>query len=119
MLEDGPRGLNRSHQNREGDQDGLEAGNISLYGVDWEDMEDGLLMTHHHQHNPILLSNLFSSAPSILSEVECTPPDCPLLAEGIYQLSYYLSQVVDVNLRSMLICRPLWIEALVIRNQIS
>lgn len=120
MLEDGPRGLNGSRQNREGDQDGLEeGGDVSLYGVDWEDMEDELLMTHHHQHNPILLSNPFSSAPSILSEVECTPPDCPLSAEGIHQLSYYLSQAVDVNSRSMLTRRLIWIEALVICNQIS
>ena len=74
MLEDDPGGLNGSCQSREGDSDGLEeGGDISLYGVDWEDMEDELLMMHHHQHNPILLSNLFSSAPSILSEVECTP----------------------------------------------
>ena len=58
MLEDGPCGLNGSRQNREGDQDGLEeGGDVSLYGVDWEDMEDELLMTHHYQHNPILLSN--------------------------------------------------------------
>ena len=120
MLEDGPRGLNGSRQNREGDQNGLEeGGDVSLYGVDWEDMEDELLMTHHYQHNPILLSNPFSSAPSILSEVECTPPDCPLSAEGIHQLSYYLSQAVDVNSRSMLIRRLIWIEALVICNQIS
>ena len=41
MLEDGPCGPNGSRQNREGDQDGLEeGGDVSLYGVDWEDMED-------------------------------------------------------------------------------
>ena len=41
MLEDGPHGLNGSPQNGEEDQDGLEeGGDVSLYGVDWEDMED-------------------------------------------------------------------------------
>ena len=89
MLEDDPRGLNGPHQNG-GDQDLLEGEDLSLYGIDWEDMDDETLATNH-QHNPILLNNPFSTAPSTLSEVECMPPDCPLSAEGICQLDHYLS----------------------------
>ena len=40
MIEDGPWGLNGSHQNRPGEGDVLEEGDVSLYGIDWEDMED-------------------------------------------------------------------------------
>ena len=119
MLEDGPRGLNGPHQNGEADvQEEIEE-DLSLYGVDWEVMEDEALMTHYHQHNPIQLDNPFSTTPSILSEVECKPPDCPLSAEGVHQLHHYLLQVADVYSRSMLIRRTIWVEALRICSQIS
>jgi hypothetical protein len=117
MFEDGPRGLNGPRQNREDEVGGGE--DISLYGVDWEDMEDEALMMHHHQHNPTPLDNPFSTAPTTLSEVECTPPDSPLSVEGIHQLDYYLPQVVDIHSRSMLIRRTIWVEALRFCNQIS
>ena len=86
MLEDGPRVLNGPRLNREEDQDRLEGEDVSLYGIDWEDMEDEALVMHHHQHNPIPLNNPFDTAPPTLSEVECIPPECPLSAEHMYQL---------------------------------
>lgn len=120
MLEDGPRGINGPHQGTEVDEhEGVEEEDILLHGIDWEVMEDETLMTHHHQHNPILLDNPFSTAPSTLSEVECKPPDCPLSVEGIHQLHNYLSQVADVYSRSMLIRRTIWVEALHVCSQIS
>ena len=48
MLKDGPRSIRGPHQNRE---DGLDGEDITLYGIDWEVMEDEELMMHHHQHN--------------------------------------------------------------------
>ena len=115
MLEDGPRGLNGPRQNA---QDGLEGDDVSLYGVDWEVIEDEVLMVHHHQHNPILLNNPFSTAPSTLSEVECTPPGCPLSVEGVLQLNHHLSQVVDGSSRSILARRTTWVWAFRICSQI-
>ena len=70
MIEDGPRGLNGP---RQGDQDGLEGGDLYLYGVDWEVMEDDELMTNHRYYNPTPPDNPFSTTPSSLSEVECIP----------------------------------------------
>jgi hypothetical protein len=118
MLEDGPRGVHHPHPNAEEDPDELDE-DISLYGIDWEVMEDEALIMHHHQHNPVLLNNTFSTAPAALSEVECTPPDCSLSTEGIHQLDHYLSQVLDVNSRSMLTRRAVWIEALRACNHLS
>ncbi|KAF9784297.1 hypothetical protein BJ322DRAFT_1098275 [Thelephora terrestris] len=115
MIEDGPRGLNGP---RQGDQDGLEGGDLYLYGVDWEVMEDDELMTNHRYYNPTPPDNPFSTAPSSLSEVECTPPNCPLSAEGVSQLDRYLSQVADVDSRSMLVRRTIWIQALRACSQI-
>jgi len=86
MLEDGPHGLNGPHHNGDKDQDGVE--DITFYGVDWDDMDNKVLMGHHYEYNPIQLENAFSTAPATLSEVVCTPPGCPLLAESIAQLNY-------------------------------
>ena len=117
MIEDGPRGLNGLRQDGDGDQDGVE--DITLYGVDWDDMDNEVLMDHHHEHNPIQLDNPFSTAPTTLSEVICTPPDCPLLAESIVQLNHRLVQLANVDSRSMLVRRTIWREALHICSQIS
>jgi hypothetical protein len=80
-------------------------------------MDNEALMEHHHRHNPIQLDNPFSASPSTLSEVVCTPPDCPLLAESVHQLDLYLSQVADINSHSMLVRRNIWIEALRVCSQ--
>lgn len=117
MYEDGPRGLNGPRQHREVDR--LEEEDIESYGVDWEDMDDEELMAHHHQHNPLRLDNPLNIGPPVLSEVECTPPDCPLSAESTLQLYWRLSRAVDVNSRSMLIRRMMWIEALHIFNEVA
>lgn len=119
MLEDGPRGL--SGPSSEGaDLDGLEDGeDVTTFGIDWEDMDNEALMEHHHQHNSFQADNSFSTPPSTLSEVICTPPNCPLSDEGIHQLDYYLTHALNSNSHSMLIRRNVWVEALRICTQIS
>jgi hypothetical protein len=117
MLEDGPRGLNGP---RSRDPDGLEDGeDISAFGIDWEDMDNRELMEHHYRHNPIQLDNPFSTAPSALSEVICSPPDCPIPGEIVRQLDQGLSQILNVNSRSMLMRRTVWAEALRVCSQMS
>jgi hypothetical protein len=118
MFEDGPRGLNGPRRGREGNWDELEGEDLTLYGIDWEVMEDETFATHHYQQNPVPLVNPFSTAPPTLSEVECTPPDCPLSIEGVRQLDGYLSQVLDGNSRSMLVRRAIWVEALLICSSV-
>ena len=115
MFEDGPRGLNGPRQNG-GDQDepdeleGEE--DTSLYGVDWEVMDDEVLMEHHYQYNPTQGENPFITTPATLSEVKCTPPDCPLSAESVVQLNHHLVQFIDISSRSMLIRRTIWLQAI-------
>lgn len=119
MVEDGARGLNGQYQNG-GHVDGLQEGeDVSQHGIDWEAMNDVALMTHHHQYNPTLLDNPFSAGPSTLSEVECTPPDCPISAQSVHQLDHHLSQTVDINSRNMLVRRAMWVEALHFCSQTS
>lgn len=122
MFEDGPRGLNGPRQS-EGDQDEPDesegTGDISLYGVDWQAMEDEALMEHHYQHNPTQGENPFSTAPATLSEVKCTPPNCPLPAESVIQLDRHLVQFLDTSSRSMLVRRTIWLQAIYTCSQIS
>jgi hypothetical protein len=121
MFEDGPRGLSGPRQDG-GDQEEsgeLEGGeDVSLYGVDWEVMDDEALMEHHYQHNPVQGGNPFSTTPATLSEVKCTPPDCPLPAESVIQLDHHLVQFVDINSRSMLVRRTIWLQAIHACSQI-
>lgn len=119
MIDDGPRGLNGPRLNGQRGHDALEGEDISLYGVDWQVMEDEVLMAHHCHYNTAPLDNPFGTAPSSLSEVECTPPNCPLSPEGIRWLDYYLSQVTDINSRSMLVRRSIWVQALHACSRIS
>ena len=53
--------------------------------------DNEVLMVHHHHYNSVPLNNPFVTGPPSLSEVECTSPNSPLLAEGIHQLDHYLS----------------------------
>ena len=120
MLEDGPRGLGgSSSQAGEAEQEGFEDGeDLTTFGIDWEDMDNEVLMEHHHRHNSLQADNPFSTTPSTLSEVICVPPDCPLSDEGIRQLDYYLSQNTNSNSHSILIRRNIWVEAIRICTQI-
>jgi hypothetical protein len=119
MVEDGTRGLNGQYQNG-GHLDGLQEGDdVSQHGIDWEAMDNVELMTHYHQHNPTQLNNPFGAGPFTLSEVECTPPDCPISAQSVHQLDRHLFQTVDINSRSMLVRRAMWVEALHVCSQTS
>jgi hypothetical protein len=118
MIEDGPRGLSGpSSQHEEADPEDGE--DISTFGIDWDDIDNEALMEHHQDHNPLETNNPFSTSPATLSEVVCTPPDCPLSEEGTRQLNYHLSHIVNGDSRSMLVRRNIWVEALRLCSQLS
>ena len=114
MLEDGPRGLNGGQPQLGVD----EVEDLTTHGIDWEVMDDERLMEHYFEHNPPQLDNPFATSPSTLSEVVCTPPDCPISAEAIHQLDLHLSQAVDLASHSMLVRRAVWIHAIHICTQL-
>jgi len=116
MLEDGPRGLNDGPSQGGGlERDGED---LTTFGIDWEEMDNERLMEHHYEHNPPEFDNPFATSPFTLSEVVCTPPDCPFPAEGVRQLNLHLSQVVDLTSHSMLVRRAVWVQALHISTQL-
>ena len=112
MLEDGPRGIIREQSRDQAGDLEEENEDLATFGIDWEEMDDEQLMGHHHEHNPPQLDNPFTTSPSTLSEVICTPPGCPFSTESVHQLNLHLSQVVDLTSHSMLVRRVAWVEAL-------
>ena len=115
LLEDGPHGVNDDGEwphNRTEDGEAGEEEDLAMYGIDWQAMDDEQLMEHHHEHNLPQHENPFMTAPAVLSEVTCTPPDCPLLDESVHQFNIHLSQTVDLASHSMLVRRKAWVEAL-------
>ena len=116
MVENGPRGLEDMVRQLEEE----DIGEISEYGIDWQAMNDRVLMEHHNTHNadsmPPTLNGLHPfapfSAPNQFSTVVCDDPDCPLTVEQCLALDSYLSTHFDLTLRDMGVRRYIWVAAL-------
>ena len=115
MYQDGPRGVEYQLVPPEEEVDDLE-----VYGVDWEDAEDPVLMAHLHANNPQDEDEnpFHTTTPSSLSDVPCEPPNCPLTPEEVVILDTILAQRVNLSSRSMVVRRVVWEEALSICNNI-
>lgn len=123
IYEDGPRGIfdrDPFHigplNMREGEEEDVGE-DVAAYGVDWEEIDNEQIMENHYQcnppqHAPLQPNNPFANAPPTLSEVICTPPNCPLSDEQTNQLRLRLSLSVDLTSHNMLVRRTVWIEAL-------
>jgi hypothetical protein len=65
--------------------------NFDLYGVDWEDYDDATFMRNLQETHPEDHGHVDSfRAPSHIAEVNCEPPDCPLVPEEVIQLNQEL-----------------------------
>jgi hypothetical protein len=117
IIEDGPRGF---ADETEAHLDDHEVEDPSIFGIDWEDMEDDVLMEHHRRHNSqepfdnpeVSYDSPFERGPEKLSEVICDPPIGPFDDEEIMWLTEELPRRVDVRSNSMLVRRQVWIHAL-------
>ncbi|KAK7051234.1 hypothetical protein VNI00_004734 [Paramarasmius palmivorus] len=89
---------------------------LDSYGVDWDDMDDSAILSHHNQHNPPDSedsTNPFSThRPEHFSHVEVEGPDCPLSDEHILQLDAYLSSLPYFNNLDLDSARLQWNAAL-------
>ena len=88
------------------------------YGVDWEVLDNAVLMRHHREHNPDIPNTqevqqrANSRVPTRLSEVTCDPPACPLSPEVVGMLNRHLGFHFDLSSRDMILRRELWRSAL-------
>ena len=103
-LRDGVRGLPPQDDDPE---------DYSLYGVDWEAIEDPRLMDHHRENNPEDEdTNVPHDRPDWVNEVICDPPPCPLSDERVEELTAELAVVADARSKEMSIRRVVWTNAL-------
>ncbi|KAI0708301.1 hypothetical protein C8Q76DRAFT_627613 [Earliella scabrosa] len=109
MVRHGPRGLQM-----QASADDTVVDDLVNYGVDWDVLEDDVLMRHHFEHNPLPPPpRPFSSTePPQLSDVTCDPPRCPLSAAQVAGLNAHLARRFDLTDRDMLVRRNLWSAAL-------
>ena len=117
MIEHGARGLSSTSATSEAH---VPPTQLVEYGVDWETLDNPLLMNHHLQHNvdndnaSAAPPNPFSvsGTPFRLSEVICVAPLAPLSPAEIQYLNSQLSVMVDIGSRSMQVRRVVWSNAL-------
>ncbi|KAH9934372.1 uncharacterized protein B0H18DRAFT_1082878 [Fomitopsis serialis] len=122
MVENGARGIGTASgdvhiQRMPAEDAAINSDDLQSYGVDWEALEDPMLMAHHLDNNPDEWesSNPFSAGshrPSELSVVDCDAPNCPFSEVEIASLDAELALRVDSTSREMSVRRLLWVEAL-------
>lgn len=113
MLQDGARGVHLANLPEPVDEP-LAPEELDHYGVDWDALNDQNIMNHHRQHNPQeypSAQNAFNRPPS-LSDVPCEAPDCPFTVEQLTALNTHLFLHCDLQSRSMVVRRQIWITAL-------
>ncbi|KAH9948437.1 hypothetical protein B0H21DRAFT_690181 [Amylocystis lapponica] len=119
MLQEGPRGFSAFMPSGDIELNPLD---ISSYGVDWDVMDDPVLMAHHLTHNPHEWEdeNPFvpATTPVNLSEVVCDPPNCPFSPEQMIMFTSMLHLSTDSTSRNMNVRRLVWLEALHICREI-
>lgn len=115
LLQDGPRGITGL---LEPTNEAVE--NPDEYGIDWDAAADERLMAHQQVHNPQDMpdANPFSNAPATKAHVECQPPNCPFTDDEVLWLDDSLRARVDVASRSMQTRRLVWMEAVVLCQQL-
>lgn len=113
MIRHGPRGIEHLLAPAE---EHLEQDEVAGYGIDWEAVDDPVLMAHHAANNPHSqeAGSAFGPAtgPSQLSQVTCDPPRCPLTVDQVSMLNSHLVYHCDVTARSMPARKLVWITAL-------
>ncbi|KAH9831802.1 uncharacterized protein C8Q71DRAFT_694810, partial [Rhodofomes roseus] len=126
MVENGARGIGAARDvrvQRHGPFEDTAVDDPQSYGIDWETLDDPMLMAHHLDNNPDEWesTNPFSAGsnrPNELSVVECEAPNCPFSQAEIAALDAELALRVDNMSREMNVRRLLWVEALRICQQL-
>jgi hypothetical protein len=110
MIRDGPRGLVHTqepiHEN---------IADPSMYGIDWDVVEDHNMMEHFLDHNPRdwTANNAFSNVPPAqLSNVRVDSPDCPFTDHELDILEAAVAAQTDRLSRMMEQRKHTWMVAL-------
>nr|VWO99246.1 N/A [Ganoderma boninense] len=113
MIRHGPQGIEQLVEPVDERVD-----DVSGYGIDWDVIDDPVLIAHHNQYNPGPttdgVNNPFIpvSTPDTLSQVTCDPPLCPLSPEKVAMLNAHLAYHFNLQTQDMLVRRQIWNVAL-------
>jgi hypothetical protein len=89
---------------------------IAEYGIDWDDIENNHIRTHHDTANHVLPHNLLGNNPFVaytpetLNNVQVDEPNCPLTPQQLMHLQEAVRQFVDDG--TILAWRRIWEGAL-------
>jgi hypothetical protein len=128
QLEDGPRGVEPIAEEAR-DED---IGEPSMYGIDWEVIENPQLLAHLLEHNPQdwedenpfgnptpADANPFSNArPAELSDVPVEDPNCPFTADELVILERALASETDRTSSNLTVRKHVWMVALLYCRQL-
>ncbi|KAJ3832091.1 hypothetical protein F5878DRAFT_548642, partial [Lentinula raphanica] len=91
-------------------------GDITTYGIDWDDLANPTLLRHHNQHNPDEIENLDyqpTRLPSHLSLIEIPAFECPFTSEAqLKTFNEALLVMPEYHSRDMGERKTLWMQAL-------
>ena len=78
-------------------------------GIDYEALEEGVVVDHimNRDENPFA-----DHAPERFSQVQCEPPNCPLVPAEVQHLDMSLDLEFDTVTKSMEIRKMIWDRAL-------
>jgi hypothetical protein len=116
MVRDGFRGVVRTNEPAEED-----VADPSIYGVDWEVVDNHNMMEHFLEHNPRNWTdnNPFSNIPPTEpSHVPVDDPDCPLDARELDILEAALASETEMLSRRMEQRKHTWAVALIYCGQL-
>jgi hypothetical protein len=87
-----------------------DVGDAQTYGVDFEAMDDDLIMTDLRERE----ANPFQDhVPGSFSEVRCEAPECPLQPHQVAELNQVLAMEFDMTTRNMEMRQMMWTRGLV------
>jgi hypothetical protein len=95
--------------------------NIDSYGIDWDDLDNSHLRSHHDAHNSPDedgTNPFVSDQPTHLSNVEVPDVRCPFTAEQMQCFQYRIDTLLNQNHTDTQSRRLLWIQALEISSSV-
>ncbi|KAG2363736.1 hypothetical protein BDR07DRAFT_1281509 [Suillus spraguei] len=96
--------------------------NIVSYGIDWDDIDNSHLHSHHDTHNipdEDGMNPFVSNQPTHLSHVDVPNPHCPFTVEQMQSFQYQLDPLLNHNYPSNAHSYSLlWIQALEIASSV-
>jgi len=95
--------------------------NIDSYGIDWDDLDNSHLRSHHDAHNSPDedgTNPFVSNQPTHLSNVEVPDARCPFTAEQMQCFQYRIDTLLNQNHTDTQSRRLLWIQALEISSSV-